>query len=49
MSKMRNTWAIIADFVSVASSLEEAKRLVDEEMARGGIALLSRRTSGTGG
>lgn len=32
---MRNTWGVIADFVSVAGSLEEAKKLVAEEIAKG--------------
>ncbi len=32
---MKDTWALIAVMVAIASSIEEATQLVDEEIAKG--------------
>lgn len=41
--KMRDIWGIIATFVSVAGSPEEAKKLVDEEVAKGDCTPISKQ------
>lgn len=33
--KVRDTWSLMSDFVSVAGSLEEAKQMVADEIKKG--------------
>lgn len=43
MAKLRDTWGIIAERVSIAATPEEAKKLVDEEVAKGDCLPVSKK------